>query len=88
MFNKICVKDEYLIKVSFLKYSGLLDYLVYCFPPKYIGWKSADYSHRGSVAPTTWHPLSTKVGTLSSSGGLSVGIVCTQAQVTKFVCFV
>jgi hypothetical protein len=31
MFNKICVKDEYLIKVSFLKYSGLLDYLVYLF---------------------------------------------------------
>jgi hypothetical protein len=27
MFNKICVKDEYLIKVSFLKYSGLLDCL-------------------------------------------------------------
>jgi hypothetical protein len=29
----VCVKDEYLIKVPFLKYSGLLDYLVYCFPP-------------------------------------------------------
>jgi hypothetical protein len=27
----VCVKDEYLIKVSFLKYSGLLDYLkLYC----------------------------------------------------------
>jgi hypothetical protein len=23
----VCIKDEYLIKVSFLKYSGLLDYL-------------------------------------------------------------
>jgi hypothetical protein len=31
MFNKICIKDECLIKVSFLKYSGLLDYLVYMF---------------------------------------------------------
>jgi hypothetical protein len=41
MFNKICVKDEYLINVSFLKYSGLLDYLVYCFPPVCIGWKFA-----------------------------------------------
>jgi hypothetical protein len=35
----VCVKDGYLIKVSFLKYSGLLDYLVYCFPPECIGWK-------------------------------------------------
>jgi hypothetical protein len=37
----VCAKDEYLIEVSFLKYSGLLDYLVYCFPPVCIGWKSA-----------------------------------------------
>jgi hypothetical protein len=37
----VCVKDEYLIEVSFLKYSGLLDYLVYCFPPECIGWKFA-----------------------------------------------
>jgi hypothetical protein len=37
----VCIKDEYLIEVSFLKYSGLLDYLVYCFPPECIGWKSA-----------------------------------------------
>jgi hypothetical protein len=27
----VCVKDEYLIKVSFLKYSGLLDYLLKCW---------------------------------------------------------
>jgi hypothetical protein len=33
----VCIKDEYLIEVSFLKYSGLLDYLVYCFPPECIG---------------------------------------------------
>jgi hypothetical protein len=41
MFNKISVKDEYLTKVLFLQYSELLDYLVYCFPPECIGWKSA-----------------------------------------------
>jgi hypothetical protein len=44
MFNKIYVKDEYLIKVSFLKYSGLLDYQVYCFPPVCIGWKFIEIS--------------------------------------------
>jgi hypothetical protein len=40
----VCVKDEYLIEVAFLKYSGLLDYLVYCFPPVCIGWKSAVFN--------------------------------------------
>jgi hypothetical protein len=55
MFNTICVKDDYLIKVSFLKYSGLLDYLVYCFPPECIGWKSADFQF---FADTGCHVIS------------------------------
>jgi hypothetical protein len=44
----VCVKDEYLIEVPFLKYSGLFDYLkLYyrmsgvLFPPVCIGWESA-----------------------------------------------
>jgi hypothetical protein len=40
-----------LVKVSFLKYSGLLDYLVYCFPPVCIGWKSAVYTPEENNTP-------------------------------------
>jgi hypothetical protein len=47
----VCIKDEYLIEVSFLKYSGLLDYLVYCFPQVCIGWKS-DRLDDGRIAET------------------------------------
>jgi hypothetical protein len=42
----VCIKDECLIEVSFLKYSGLLDYLVYCFPPVCIGWKLRVFENR------------------------------------------
>jgi hypothetical protein len=49
------------------------------------GPENRDKRPRESVALTTQHPLSAKVGTTSpTSGGRSVGIVCSRTKATGF----
>jgi hypothetical protein len=47
-----------------------------------------EYGSRGSIALTTWYPLSAKVGTTPTRGGHSVSIVHSRTQATEFFLYV
>jgi hypothetical protein len=50
------------------------------------GLENRDYGLKGSIAVTTWHPLSGNVGSIfAKSCGPSVGIVRWRTQATEFL---